>query len=203
MHDLIHATFVKGATAPAQFPDTAVPEVAMIGRSNVGKSSLINQLVRHSGMARVSNTPGKTQEINFFNTNAGFVLVDLPGYGYARVSKDRREQFSVLIRQYLLERTQMALACVLIDSRHDPMTSDLAIIEELELAARPYAIVLTKADKISETQQQRREQQVRDLVAQCKHIEDVIVTSAQTGQGRSNVIGMMKRVTTNAAKAAL
>lgn len=202
-HDInINATFLKGATQPDQFPKTGLPEIAMIGRSNVGKSSLINALLRHGGMARVSNTPGKTQEINFFVTDLDFVLVDLPGYGYAKVSKTQREEFSQLIKAYLLEREELALTCVLIDSRHDPMEIDMAMLEELEFAGRRYVVILTKCDKIKPRQVEARVLQFRALLAQCQHVVDVIPTSAESGDGRLNVLGMMKRIRTQSSNEA-
>jgi len=191
----INATFVKGTTAPEQFPAPLRAEVAMIGRSNVGKSSLINTIVRHGGLARVSNTPGKTQEINFFSTDQGFELVDLPGYGYAQVSKERRAHFSTLIKAYLIGRPTLALVCILVDSRHDPMPIDLAMIEEMELAGRTFSIVLTKADKLKPQQVEQRLQQFRDLLSQCKHAVDVIPSSVVSGAGRTEILGMMKRIT--------
>ncbi|MEY3386902.1 MAG: hypothetical protein RIR53_1713 [Bacteroidota bacterium] len=194
-HDLqIHAEFVKGATSSEHFPVTSLCEVAMVGRSNVGKSSLINALVRHGGMARVSNTPGKTQEINFFVTDAGFMLVDLPGYGYARVSKTQREQFSRLIRDYVTRREPLALTCVLVDARHDPQPLDLAMLEELELANRAYVVVLTKCDKLKPGAVAAREEQLRHVLSQCRHLVDVIPTSSQTALGRHELLGCMKRI---------
>lgn len=201
-HDLhIHAEFVKGATAAEHFPVSSLCEVAMVGRSNVGKSSLINTIVRHGGMARVSNTPGKTQEINFFVTDAGFMLVDLPGYGYARVSKTQREQFSKLIRGYVTKREPLVLTCVLIDARHDPQPLDLAMLEELELARRSYVVVLTKCDKLKAGAVASREQQLRDVLAQCQHLVDVIPTSSQTTLGRHELLGCMKRIVNEHVKA--
>ena len=194
-HDLhIHAEFVKGATAPEHFPASTASEIAMVGRSNVGKSSLINTIVRHGGIARVSNTPGKTQEINFFITDAGFMLVDLPGYGYARVSKTQREQFSKIIRQYVTKRENLVLTCVLIDARHDPQPLDLAMLEELELAHRSYVVVLTKCDKLKPGAVSAREEQLRHLLSQCQHLVDVIPTSSQTTLGRHELLGCMKRI---------
>ena len=190
----LHAEFVKGATAPEHFPVSNLPEVAMIGRSNVGKSSLINSLVRSSKMARVSNTPGKTQEINFFVTDLGFMLVDLPGYGYAKVSKVQREQFSSLIKTYVLKRKQLAVTCVLVDARHDPQPLDLAMIEELEFERRPYAVVLTKCDKLKPLALEQRVMQLREILAQCTSLIDVISTSSETGVGRHQLLGLMKRV---------
>ncbi len=194
-HDIhIIAEFVKGATKPEHFPESTLPEIAMIGRSNVGKSSLINTLVRHNRMARVSNTPGKTQEINFFVTDMNFMLVDLPGYGYARVSKGQREQFSVLIRAYVLKRPQLVLTCVLVDARHDPQPLDLAILEELELAGRPFVVILTKCDKLKPAALIEREQQVRDVIQNCEYVVDVVPTSSETGLGRHQLLGMIKRI---------
>lgn len=190
----IQASFVISAVAPPQFPADDTAEVAFIGRSNVGKSSLLNLLVRHSNLARVSNTPGKTREINFFSTNAGFRLVDLPGYGYARVSKVMREQFQSLMLSYLRDRGQLCLVFALIDARRDPMPADLAIIEELEIARRPYVLALTKIDKISEHQLSERMQQLRQVLHACKYFIDLIPTSARSGQGRLQLLAIIRRV---------
>lgn len=198
----IEAMFATGAVQPDQFPPSNYPEVAMIGRSNVGKSSLINTIVRQGNLARVSNTPGKTQEINFFATNAGFGLVDLPGYGYAKVSKGKREMFSALIKAYLLERENLAAVFVLVDSRHDPMPIDLAMIEELEFAGRPYVVVLTKCDKRKPGAVLERVEEYRHLLSQCEHVVDVIPTSSQTGDGRVQIIGVMKRLSQQFAEQA-
>ncbi len=201
-HDLhINAEFVKGATSSEHFPVSSVCEVAMVGRSNVGKSSLINTIVRRGAIARVSNTPGKTQEINFFITDAGFMLVDLPGYGYARVSKTQREQFSKLIKNYVTQRPQLSLTCVLIDARHDPQPLDLAMLEELEHAQRRYVVVLTKCDKLKSGAVQAREHQLRTVLAQCQHLVDVIPTSSQTSLGRHELLGCMKRIVNEHVKA--
>ncbi|MBI2794223.1 MAG: YihA family ribosome biogenesis GTP-binding protein [Ignavibacteria bacterium] len=197
----IEASFIKGAVAPEQFPVSNLPEVAMVGRSNVGKSSLINVLVRRSGLARVSNTPGKTREINFFSTDRGFVLVDLPGYGYAQVSKTRREEFASIIDAYLFHRENLALVCVLVDARHDPMTSDLSLLERLEFEGRTYAVILTKSDKLKPAQLQERLDQFRTLLELCKFNVDVIPSSAHSTMGRSEILGMMKRLINEFKKA--
>jgi GTP-binding protein len=189
----IQATFIKGATAPQHFPVHSMPEVAMIGRSNVGKSSLINAITRNSSLARVSNTPGKTQEINFFETDLGIVLVDLPGYGYARVSKEQRSQFSELIHTYLNTREPLALTCVLVDARHDPQALDMAILEELEFAGKRYVVLLTKCDKLSEKQVDARVDQLKILLEACSYAVDVVATSAKVGLGRPSIIGIMKK----------
>lgn len=194
-HLSLTADFILGAADPKQFPDTTAPEIAMVGRSNVGKSSLINAILRHGKVARVSSTPGKTQEINFFLTELGLIVVDLPGYGYAAVSKERRTHFSELIAAYLSTRTQIRCVFVLVDARHDPMPHDMAMLETLEFLGRDFVVALTKCDKISPEQIKARDAQMRVLLAACNHLVDVVATSATSGEGRNALIGIMKRIT--------
>jgi GTP-binding protein len=174
-------------------PDYSFPEVAFAGRSNVGKSSLINALVFQRSLAQVSSTPGRTRSINVYPVNGEWMLVDLPGYGFARVSKQQREQFRQLVMGYLLRRRQLALACVLVDSRHDATADDLALIEELELHHRTYAIVLTKADALSEADAVERQRQLEHLVQHCAGCVGVIVTSARSGRGRTQLWAVIRR----------
>jgi GTP-binding protein len=192
-HDRIEAEFLLGAAQAAQFPTTGLPEVAIVGRSNVGKSSLINQILRHGMVARVSSTPGKTQEINFFATTIGVTIADLPGYGYAAVSKQRRAEFATLIHAYLDHRMPLRLTLVLIDSRHDPMPLDMAMLERLELTGRRFVAVLTKCDKLTEKDVEARVAQIRELLSQCSYAVDVVATSAKTSKGREALIGIIKR----------
>ncbi len=176
-----------------QLPDYAFPEVAFAGRSNVGKSSLINALVFQRSLAHVSSTPGRTRSINIYPVNGQWMLVDLPGYGYARVSKQQREDFRQLLLGYLLERRQLAVACVLIDSRHDPSADDLSLIEELELRGRRYAVILTKADALSPADVEERTEQIRHLVQHCTGCQAVMATSARTGQGRTQLWALIRK----------
>lgn len=196
VHDSIRAEFVKGAAAKEQFPQSSAPEVAMIGRSNVGKSSLINSILRTGAVARVSNTPGKTQEINFFMTDLSTMFVDLPGYGFAKVSKERRLAFSQLIKDYLFTREQLRVVFVLIDARHDPQPLDLAMLEDLEMHGVPFVAVLTKSDKLGARALDARRAQVLELLSQCTHKIDVVTTSAKEGVGRADLIGIIKRMRT-------
>lgn len=196
VHDSIRAKFVKGAAAKEQFPQSSAPEVAMIGRSNVGKSSLINSILRTGAVARVSNTPGKTQEINFFMTDLATMFVDLPGYGFAKVSKERRLAFSQLIRDYLFSREQLRVVFVLIDARHDPQPLDLAMLEDLELHGVPFVAVLTKSDKLTAGALKARHDQIVGLLSQCNHRVDVVSTSSKDGLGRVELIGIIKRMRT-------
>jgi GTP-binding protein len=143
--------FVIGAVSMDLIPASDLPEVAFIGRSNVGKSSLINALTGRKTLARTSNTPGRTQQLNFFNLGGRMMLVDLPGYGYAKVSRKEVKIWTQLIRDYLRGRQQLARVLVLVDSRHGLKPSDLEMMEMLDNHAVSYQLVLTKRDKIKQT----------------------------------------------------
>lgn len=142
------ACFLKSAEKPSQCPPQGTPEFAFIGRSNVGKSSLINYITSQKGLAKVSGTPGKTKLINYFTVNDEWHLVDLPGYGYAKVSKDAKQGFSKIITAYLEARDELTCLFVLIDSRLEPQKIDLDFITLLGTHGIPFAIVFTKIDKI-------------------------------------------------------
>lgn len=160
--DLIRADYVASAVRADQYPQPAMEEVAFVGRSNVGKSSLINSLTRRRGLARVSGSPGKTQTLNFYGLHAKlkteygderkeFHLVDLPGYGFAKTSKDNRSQWSVFIRKYLTNSENLHLVCQLVDIRHAPMASDLEAYRFLVDSGVNVLVVLTKSDKLSKS----------------------------------------------------
>jgi len=142
------AEFVMSNSDVSQCPKDRLPEYAFIGRSNVGKSSLINMLVNHKGLAKTSGRPGKTQLINHFKINNNWFLVDLPGYGYARVSKKDKKTFQKYITEYFIKRKQLVSAFVLVDSRHEPQKIDMEFMEWLGTNGIPFAIVFTKADKL-------------------------------------------------------
>jgi GTP-binding protein len=146
---IIQAEFVAGATAPAQFPRESLPEVAFAGRSNVGKSTLINGLLKRRGLARTSSTPGRTQQINFFRINQKFLFVDLPGYGYARVSQAVKDSWMDLIRSYLKQRERLVQVILIVDTRIGPTPLDLQLLEWLQFNRLPFIVVSTKADKLS------------------------------------------------------
>ncbi|MEQ1764662.1 MAG: ribosome biogenesis GTP-binding protein YihA/YsxC, partial [Pyrinomonadaceae bacterium] len=143
------AEFVKSAFAQEHWVDDRLPEIAFLGRSNVGKSSLINSLLQRKGLARTSNTPGRTQSINYFLINEEFYFVDLPGYGYAKVSKSMRSDWGVMAEEYLAQREQLVLCVQLIDSRHEPTRLDLQLNEWLNFNGKPHIAVATKSDKLS------------------------------------------------------
>lgn len=173
------------ASAAGWRPEATLPEIAFAGRSNVGKSSLLNRLVHRKKFARVSNTPGRTREVNFFKVNGAFVLVDLPGYGYARISKERRAEWRPLIEGYLRASPQLRGIVQLLDVRHDPTADDehmLNFLGELEV---PTIVVLTKTDKLTPTQRANR---LGELSMQLGlDAEQVIAFSAVTGEGRDEL----------------
>jgi GTP-binding protein len=166
-------------------PESTLPEVAFAGRSNVGKSSVINRLVNRKKLARVSNTPGRTREINFFRVNDDFVLVDLPGYGYAQVSKEARAAWKPLIEGYLRGSPQLRGIVQLLDARHDPTRDDVQMLEFLADVGVPTIIVATKTDKLPRAGVAAR---VRELADAAGVSEDQIIPfSAVTGVGRAEL----------------
>jgi GTP-binding protein len=166
-------------------PEAKWPEVAFAGRSNVGKSSLLNRLIRRKRFARVSNTPGRTREVNFFLVNDRFVLVDLPGYGYARISKERRAEWKPLIEGYLRTSTELRGIVQLLDVRHDPTDEDRQMLDFLASLGVPTLFALTKIDKLTATPRSTR---IRALVDALGVAEDqVIPFSAVTGEGRDDL----------------
>lgn len=145
------AEFELGAVRPAQWPEDGLPEFAFIGRSNVGKSSLLNRLLNRKSLARVSGQPGKTQQINFYRINESFRFADLPGYGYAQVSKGTRDQFLKMMSMYLSERGPLVRVFHLVDIRHEPSKEDFNWHRDLVAAGMPVTLIATKADKLSKS----------------------------------------------------
>ena len=151
----LKAEFVVSSGQPGSFPSGSLPEIAFLGRSNVGKSSLINALTGYKKLAFTSNTPGRTQTINFYRVDEKFFLVDLPGYGYARVPKGFTDQWKKLIDSYLSNRESLVLSCLIIDTRRGWMEKDLDLKRWLDHYCRPYLVVATKTDKLNQAEQER------------------------------------------------
>ena len=179
-----------------QCPDTDVPEYAFIGRSNVGKSSLINMLTRRKGLAKTSQKPGKTLLINHFRINDGaFYIVDLPGYGFAQRGKDQREEFRRIIEHYILDRRQMTLLFVLIDIRHEPQKIDLEFLQWLGEHQVPFAIVFTKADKLGPNAGLAHvEAYKKELLKQWEELPPVFVTSSENATGRDELLDYIEEI---------
>jgi GTP-binding protein len=179
-------TFLKSAPALKFLPDPAYPEVAFAGRSNVGKSSLLNKLTNRTGLARTSNTPGRTQELNFFEVGdpVRFRLVDMPGYGFAKAPKDVVKKWRFLVNDYLRGRVVLKRALVLVDARHGLKEVDLDILKMLDDAAVSYRLVLTKADKVKASELEAVTAATAAVAAKrpAAHPE-VLATSAETGLG--------------------
>jgi GTP-binding protein len=178
------ARFVKSATKTDEFPRDQRPEIAFCGRSNIGKSSLLNTLTNSRGLARTSASPGRTQTINFFQINERLYFVDLPGYGYAKVSKSVRETWGPMVENYLREREQLKLTLMLVDSRMPPTESDITMKQWLDHHQIPNAVVLTKADKISRNQLN----QALRTGAKTLNTKEIIAFSAVTGVGKDELL---------------
>ena len=183
------AEFVLSAFAESQWPRGGLPEVAFLGRSNVGKSSLINSLLNVRGLARTSNTPGRTQALNFFLINRRFHFVDLPGYGYARVPRDVRESWGQLVTGYLAKREPLVLSIQIVDSRHEPTSLDLQLREWLLAEGKPFLTVATKSDKLSQNELGRNLARARQVLRAAGDGpgDEVVAYSAVTRRGRENV----------------
>ncbi|MDA7917853.1 ribosome biogenesis GTP-binding protein YihA/YsxC [bacterium] len=187
------ARFKKSAVSLDRCSAPELPEFAFIGRSNVGKSSLINLLTNKDGLARVSKTPGRTREINFFTINDAWNLVDLPGYGYAKVSKSQRDQFNEFVSDYLLNRESLAGTFVLIDSRHTPQKIDLEFVAWLIEAQLPFALIFTKTDKSKARVVRKNIELFLERMKEFSEGAPVFFeTSTTTRAGRKEVLGFIE-----------
>jgi GTP-binding protein len=184
------AEFVTSAVKTADYPAGELPEVALAGRSNVGKSSLINKLVNRKGLARTSNTPGRTRLINFFQVNGIFCLVDLPGYGYAKVPLQERESWRKMVEGYLNSRENLKGVVMLVDSRHPPTTLDIQMFKWLKHRGVEAVVVATKADKISRSRLLQSIKVIRAVLPLADG-DPLVPFSAETGQGREELLDII------------
>ena len=183
------AEFVISNTDYKLCPKETHPEYAFIGRSNVGKSSLINALVDRKNLAKTSGKPGKTQLINHFKINDSWFLVDLPGYGYASTSKTNREMFKGMINKYLLNRKNLICLFVLLDIRHKPQPIDLEFMKKMEQDRIPFVMVFTKSDKISQTQISKNIKHYKtEMLKQWECLPEIFITSSENKKGRSEIL---------------
>ena len=194
----VKAKFKCSSERISQVPKDELRDIAFIGRSNVGKSSLVNMLTGIKGLAKVSGTPGKTRLINHFLINDSWYLVDLPGYGYARVSKSTRGEFSKLITDYVLKCEKMHFLFVLVDSRLEPQKIDLRFIELLGENGIPFGIIFTKADKLSQAQLNRSVTiYKRVLSEQWEELPPMLISSSERGTGREDILAFIEQVLKN------
>jgi GTP-binding protein len=182
------AEYLISSALVSQCPKPDKPEYAFIGRSNVGKSSLINMICNRDGLAKTSQTPGKTQLINHFIINNSWYLVDLPGYGFARVSKTEREKFEKMINNYLFQRENLVNTFVLVDIRHNPQAIDLDFMEKLGRNGVPFAIIFTKADKLSKLQVDKHlETYTAEMLETWEAMPQYFVSSASSSLGKEEI----------------
>jgi GTP-binding protein len=193
-----NAEFVISNSSVAKCPDSKLPEYAFIGRSNVGKSSLINMLTGRKALAKTSATPGKTQLINHFLINDNWHLVDLPGYGYAKVSKSTKNTFQKFITAYFEKREQMICAFVLVDSRHSPQKIDMEFMQWLGEHQVPFCIIFTKADKLkSKELDLKLENYEAEMLKTWVEMPQYFVTSANTAMGQEEILDYIEEINKN------
>jgi GTP-binding protein len=177
------ATFVTSAPSLDDCPPEDLPEVCFAGRSNVGKSSLINALTNRKRLARTSNTPGKTQQMNYYNIDQKFYIVDLPGFGFAKVPEKERQRWGKDIKQYLLQRNTLNMILHLVDARHDPTTLDKDFFYWMASNQKPFSVILTKADKLSGNKLAASKKTVKKTLEMMNIEVPIIVTSSDSGRG--------------------
>ena len=189
---ITEAIFLQSNTEYEKCPKPDKPEYAFIGRSNVGKSSLINTIVQKKGLAKTSQTPGKTQLINHFLIDQKWYLVDLPGYGYAKISKTEREKFESMIHNYLSNRENLLCTFVLVDIRHEPQKIDMEFINRLGEEGIPFCLVFTKADKLSKTAVDRNVEIYQQKVLETwEEMPQFFISSSVSGTGREEILQLI------------
>lgn len=187
------AVFIQSNTKIEQLPKGNLPEYAFVGRSNVGKSSLINMLCSRKGLAKISGKPGKTITMNHFLINKTWYLVDLPGYGYAKRSIVAREEWKSMLQQYLLKRENLIYTFILVDVRLDPQKSDIELMEWMSESQLPFVIVFTKADKLSKLNLEKAIAiYKKQLLLQWEELPLYFITSSNTGDGRDQILGLVE-----------
>ncbi len=191
----MNATFISSYDDYKKCPEFATPEYAFIGRSNVGKSSLINSLTGVKKLAMTSSKPGKTQLINLFNIEDKWILTDLPGYGFAKASQTSRIKWGQMVHDYLKNRSNLTNVFLLVDSRHDPMKNDLDQITWLASNGIPFSLILTKSDKLSTTQLEKSVAKwIEVLSVDWEELPKMIITSSETGKGKEDLIAYIEEV---------
>ncbi len=189
---ITRADFIKSASRPPEYPGEGLPEAAFAGRSNVGKSSLINRMTNRKGLARISKNPGHTRSLNFFRVNQRLVFADLPGYGFARVSHKEREQWKRMVETYLSQRDELRAVVLIMDIRRDPEDEELQLMDYLESRGLVPVPVATKADRIGKTKRPAR------IKAMAKALglppEEIVAFSARTGEGREELWRRLREV---------
>jgi GTP-binding protein len=183
--------FLLGAAGPDQLPHTSLKEIAFLGRSNVGKSSLISALCGKPRLARSGKTPGKTRELNYYLINESFHFVDLPGYGYAKLPEQVRTGLGKLIEGYLQDRKNLVCVVQLIDSRHEPTALDMMMVGWLDYYAIPFVVVLSKADKLPRSKLAAYRRDAEKAFSRFHHLRGIVHFSTSSGEGRTELLGIL------------
>ncbi|MGD6853826.1 ribosome biogenesis GTP-binding protein YihA/YsxC [Bacillus infantis] len=186
------AEIVISAVKPAQYPEESLPEFALAGRSNVGKSSFINKMLNRKNLARTSSKPGKTQTLNFYLINEMMHFVDVPGYGYAKVSKKEREAWGRMIETYFTSREQLKAAVLIVDLRHPPTKDDIMMYDFLKHHGIRCIIIATKADKIPKTKRQKHFKITKETL-ELEPGDEIVLFSSETGEGKDEAWGILKK----------
>lgn len=187
------AEFVRSAADPKDFPRDPLPQIAFAGRSNVGKSSVINRLLNRKNFARVGAAPGKTTHINYFRIDEKLYLVDLPGYGYAKVSKAEKDRWAKLIQSWFDDPELMTLGILIVDARHKPTENDITMAEYFQNSQKPWAVVVNKLDKLKKSEIEPNMALIRDTLKLSEDVK-VIPFSAEKGTGRETLLGLLEDV---------
>ena len=187
------AEFIISAIRVSQYPEDNLPEIMLVGRSNVGKSSFINMISGNKKLARISSTPGKTRFLNFYLFNNSFYFVDVPGYGYAGVSKKEQKKFGLMIEEYLEKRPNLIRTYMLVDLRHKPNNDDVLMYEYLKYYNIPVTIIATKADKISKNKRIKSEKVIKDTL-RLRDTDSLIVVSNSSREGKTKVLAELENL---------
>lgn len=193
---ITQAEYIISAVGPAQYPADGLPEIALAGRSNVGKSSFINKMLGRRNLVRISEKPGKTQKLNYFKINGCFYFVDVPGYGYAKVSKKEREAWGKMLDKYFSERGTLRAVVHLVDMRHPPTHQDIQMHEYLKFYGHPVITVATKADKLSRGNYQKQKKMITHTLS-LKKDEPLLLFSSMTGMGTDEAWQAIDRLIVN------
>lgn len=182
-----NVSFIKSVYKLQEVPHRVLPEVILCGRSNVGKSSFINSLFNRKSLAKISSSPGKTRSINFYDVDETIYIVDLPGFGYAKISKSEREKWGKLVSGYILEGKNIALALHFIDSRHKPTQLDVVLNKMLKTNSIPYFFILTKTDKLKQSEFSQSAKMLSEVFSEAKINENIVLYSSTKGKGQKEI----------------
>ena len=185
--NLNNAEFIRSAAKPADFPRDRLPQIVFAGRSNVGKSSVINRLLNRKNFARVGSAPGKTTHINYFLIDKQLYLVDIPGYGYAKVSKQERDRWGRLIEAWFADTALMTLGVLIVDARHKPTADDCTMAEVFQMSEKPFVVVANKLDKLKKSEIEENLLRIRDTL-ELEHDVKIIPFSAEKGEGKQELL---------------